>query len=691
MAFTPTHDILNDVWSGADPATTGFIRVTGTVGVTGGATEAKQDAEIAILTTINSNQTNGTQVTQIVSPLTFNSGSISNVGDHLDIQCAGYANTVVRISGIWVGTIEFRASVDGIDYDTIIGVPINGDIAQDTQANGIWKFPTSGFNQFKVIATAWTSGTASIAISAIVFSSNDQVFCPDKDDFLVTAYQGGTWDVGSITGTITLPTGASTSSNQTSGSQKTQIVDGSGNVWGPRTNSGSVNWFPVINLEAATTGSAVAPRTLQVGGSDGTNLRTLSTDSSGVLNVNATPLGTQDVNVTKLAGTAISVNNGTTDAGTQRVTISSDSTGQVKLAAGVAEIGNVKNSGTFAVQAAQSGTWTTGRTWTLASGTDSVAAVQSGTWTVQPGNTANTTAWLVTGTGGTFPVTDSGGSLTVDNNGTFAVQATIAASATSIGKAEDSASADGDVGVPALAVRKATPANTSGSDGDYEFLQMSAGRLWASATIDAALPAGAASIGQVTANAGTNLNTSALALESGGNLAASAASLSVLDDWDESDRAKVNLIVGQAGVQGGAGAVSATTQRVVIATDQTVIPTSIAASGTAAGSSVQRNTALTNTAVAIKASAGNLYGYHFSNQSNPGQDLYVHLYNVAAASVTVGTTTPSRSYFLPAGGVLDTPLSVPAAFSTAMSYAVSTTSTGGTAPTNAIYAHVEFL
>lgn len=48
------------------------------------------------------------------------------------------------------------------------------------------------------------------------------------------------------------------------------------------------------------------------------------------------------------------------------------------------------------VSAVQSGAWTTGRTWTLASGTDSVAAVQSGTWTVQPGNTANTTAWFVT-------------------------------------------------------------------------------------------------------------------------------------------------------------------------------------------------------------------------------------------------------------------------------------------------------
>lgn len=44
----------------------------------------------------------------------------------------------------------------------------------------------------------------------------------------------------------------------------------------------------------------------------------------------------------------------------------------------------------------------------LSSAADSVSAVQSGTWTVQPGNTANTTAWLVTGTGGTFPATQSG-------------------------------------------------------------------------------------------------------------------------------------------------------------------------------------------------------------------------------------------------------------------------------------------
>lgn len=73
--------------------------------------------------------------------------------------------------------------------------------------------------------------------------------------------------------------------------------------------------------------------------------------------------------------------------------------------------------------------------------------------------------------------------------------------------------------------------------------------------------------GTVTVNAGTNLNTSALALEAGGNLAAAATSLAVLDDWDESDRARVNLIVGQAGVAGGTGLDGATVQRVTLATD----------------------------------------------------------------------------------------------------------------------------
>ena len=85
------------------------------------------------------------------------------------------------------------------------------------------------------------------------------------------------------------------------------------------------------------------------------------------------------------------------------------------------------------------------------------------------------------------------------------VAVTLAAGATAIAKAEDVASADADVGVPAMAVRKATPANTSGTDGDYEMLQMSGGRLWTSATVDAALPAGTNAIGKLAANSGADI------------------------------------------------------------------------------------------------------------------------------------------------------------------------------------------
>jgi hypothetical protein len=51
------------------------------------------------------------------------------------------------------------------------------------------------------------------------------------------------------------------------------------------------------------------------------------------------------------------------------------------------------------------------------------------------------------------------------------------------------------------------------------------------------------------------------------NSGAILTSLQIIDDWDESDRAKVNLIVGSAGVQGDTGIVTANTQRVVLATD----------------------------------------------------------------------------------------------------------------------------
>jgi hypothetical protein len=80
--------------------------------------------------------------------------------------------------------------------------------------------------------------------------------------------------------------------------------------------------------------------------------------------------------------------------------------------------------------------------------------------------------------GSVLHVDDNGGSLTVD--GSVSVSGLVpGTSATSLGKAEDAAAADGDTGVMALAVRKDTATTTVGTDGDYHPFEVDGnGRLW---------------------------------------------------------------------------------------------------------------------------------------------------------------------------------------------------------------------
>lgn len=94
---------------------------------------------------------------------------------------------------------------------------------------------------------------------------------------------------------------------------------------------------------------------------------------------------------------------------------------------------------------------------------------------------------------------------------------------------------------------------------------------------------------------------------------------------------------------------------------------------------------LTNAAQAIKGAAGNLYAVVIVSPSSPAAtaDAYVQIFNVAAASVTVGTTAPvmvlpcpftKSAVYLMLPGDDDGDL-----FSTAISTAATTTPTGGAA------------
>jgi len=98
--------------------------------------------------------------------------------------------------------------------------------------------------------------------------------------------------------------------------------------------------------------------------------------------------------------------------------------------------------------------------------------------------------------------------------GTVSVTAIVPGTgATQLGKAEDAAHASGDVGVEMLAVRTDTPANRSGADGDYEPLQVSAGRLWTSSSVTAVVPGTAAtSLGKAEDAAHTSGDVGVMAL-----------------------------------------------------------------------------------------------------------------------------------------------------------------------------------
>jgi len=74
--------------------------------------------------------------------------------------------------------------------------------------------------------------------------------------------------------------------------------------------------------------------------------------------------------------------------------------------------------------------------------------------------------------------------------------------------------------------------------------------------------------GTVTVDAHAVTNAGTFVVQEDG---AALTALQVMDDWDESDRAKVNIIVGQAGITAGAGAVAANTPRVTHASDDPAV------------------------------------------------------------------------------------------------------------------------
>ena len=126
----------------------------------------------------------------------------------------------------------------------------------------------------------------------------------------------------------------------------------------------------------------------------------------------------------------------------------------------------------------------------------------------------------------------------------------------------------------------------------------------------------------------------------------------------------------------GLAAGSAAIGTVSIAANQSVIN----APSTSGGITVASGS-IGNAATAVKAGAGQVYGYHFYN-NNPTQS-YVQFYNLSTTNTSVGTA-PTASLGIPANSGAAVQFDIGWAFSTAITIAICTTRGGSTSPTNTV-------
>ena len=107
-------------------------------------------------------------------------------------------------------------------------------------------------------------------------------------------------------------------------------------------------------------------------------------------------------------------------------------------------------------------------------------------------------------------------------------------------------------------------------------------------------------------------------------------------------------------------------------TPTTVTPATSSSSGTTASS-----------LIAIKTSAGTLYGIYLFNNSTTA-NTYLQVWNLGTGSITIGTTAPLYSFGVPYGGGAYIPFPEPIAMSTAITIAATTTRAGSTYATTGL-------
>lgn len=288
------------------------------------------------------------------------------------------SSAAIQITGTWVGTITFEASLDNTVFNVInVRATNTGTISTTTTANNIFRVSLAGYQFFRLRSTAWTSGTATITIRSSIGNNNlITESLPTGSNTIGAVTISGTATVTSAdtnaTGTLNALNAAATvaTADKTSvgfrltagtliGTIVPEISLDGGTTWSSTffddpgagskessitfaTNNGTIQRTIVLSggvsnvrvrVSAFTSGTAAAniratktndptllftgsaggilpPTVGQMGGSDGTNLRTIRVASDGTVRID--PTGTT---IQPVSGTVTS-NQGTPAAAT---------------------------------------------------------------------------------------------------------------------------------------------------------------------------------------------------------------------------------------------------------------------------------------------------------------------------------------------------------------------------------------
>ena len=94
-------------------------------------------------------------------------GSIAALNAAVSVPITGVGALSFSVTGAWVATLSFQYSLDGLTWTA--DTPLNnvtGSFASSTTVNGAFTAPVGSYKFYRIIATAFTSGSASVVYNA---------------------------------------------------------------------------------------------------------------------------------------------------------------------------------------------------------------------------------------------------------------------------------------------------------------------------------------------------------------------------------------------------------------------------------------------------------------------------------------------------------------------------------------------